>query len=239
MRDDSRRRVGRCGDVDGVRRRRGQPLERLEAGWTRASAFRLRCRSSPSVQRPRALYATTMRARRRRTPRSPCRTATAAARTRPRRCGCHRHRLHFARRTRTSHPIQSPPTGAIAGEVQRRRPATSPAGRSIRAGRRRPRPGRSSVPVVATVGHPELGAVPRHLRMAPGQPRKPRSVGTESRRRVEVVAGRDDSRRRADCHCRCREMESTRASSRARAPLEWSSRTQTSRCRRSSIAASA
>src|SRR6187402_974308 len=38
------------------------------------------------------------------------------------------------------------------------------------------------------VGHPELGAVPRHLGVAPADPRQRRTIRAEARRRVEIVA---------------------------------------------------
>ena len=40
-------------------------------------------------------------------------------------------------------------------------------------------------------GDPQLGTVPRHLRVPPRQPAEARAVGVEARRRVEVVAGGD------------------------------------------------
>jgi hypothetical protein len=41
------------------------------------------------------------------------------------------------------------------------------------------------------IRHPQLGSVPRHLRMSPCEPCQPRSVWTDARRRVEVVARGD------------------------------------------------
>ena len=58
------------------------------------------------------------------------------------------------------------------------------------------RTGTPGAPAAVEIGHVELGAVPRHVGMAPLQPRQAPAVGAERRVRVEVGAlGQHDTRR--------------------------------------------
>ncbi len=54
---------------------------------------------------------------------------------------------------------------------------------------------RADAPFFADVGKPQLRGVPRHVRMVPRQPRETASVGTQARRRKEIVSVRDSGQR--------------------------------------------
>ena len=89
-----------------------------------------------------------------------------------------------------AHTVEIPPIGAIRHEVQRAvgRPPGLEDRLAAAAGRqcRRPEPA-----VRADLRGPQLGAVPRHVGMAPRQPRQPRAVGTEAGARIEIVTRGD------------------------------------------------
>src|SRR5262249_23647776 len=84
--------------------------------------------------------------------------------------------------------VEGPPAGAVGHEKDNtvRRPVglearvTAPAGHAFAVTQRAVR---------QELTHPQFGPVPRHVGVIPGEPRQARAVGTEPRRRVEVVAG--------------------------------------------------
>ena len=87
--------------------------------------------------------------------------------------------------------IKAPPAGAVAGKAER--PVGPPSGLVNRLGL----PARQASWIAERAGsrdrrHPQLGPVPRHLRVPPRQPRQGVAAWTEPWRRVEIVAGRED-----------------------------------------------
>ena len=90
--------------------------------------------------------------------------------------------------------VQVPPAAAVADEVQ---PAVRAPGRLKDAlgGAAGDAPLRGEPSGGRQLRHPQLGAVPRHLRVVPAEPGEPPPVGAEARRRVEVVAAGHDAGR--------------------------------------------
>src|SRR5262249_40906655 len=88
--------------------------------------------------------------------------------------------------------VEIPPTGAIRHKVERsvRRPPRLEDRVSLAASDP-PRLERHAF--VGNVRDPELGAVPRHLRVAPSPPRQTRAIRTEAGGRGEIVTGRNNS----------------------------------------------
>ena len=165
---------------------RRQPVVRLQARRDVASARRCATSTTPRCQRPVAAWTT-----------RPAGRAPAQAHVAVPRIHCGRPNSVVGGRRR-----QQRRDRRIERRRARDRAATSRRGRwrrtaSRRATSRADRSTRSAPPATASrrracprgdVGDPQLGAVPRHLRVAPREPAQPAAVRAEARRRVEVVA---------------------------------------------------
>src|SRR6266850_3220943 len=100
-----------------------------------------------------------------------------------------RHRVHQLNAV-VAYAIEIPPARAIRDEMERS--VWGPSGLKDRVSLASSHLSRLiQRSIVRNVRNPEFGTVPRHIGMAPPEPRQARAVGIEARRRIEIVAGDD------------------------------------------------